>query len=44
MDATYGILLKGAWMDILRNSVLAMALLGASLFGFGMWRFRSQFE
>lgn len=36
IDIAYGILLKG--------QVLAMAVLGGALFGFGMWRFRKQFE
>ncbi len=44
IDVTYGILLKAAGLDILWDSVLAMALLGGVLFGFGMWRFRRQFE
>lgn len=43
VDITFGILLKGAGMDILWKPVLAMTLLGGTLFGFGMWRFRRQF-
>lgn len=44
IDIAYGVLLKGAGFDILWKSVGAMALLGGGLFGFGMWRFRRQFE
>jgi ABC-2 type transport system permease protein len=41
---SYGIQLKGAGLDILWPSILAMVALGGSLFGFGMWRFRRQFR
>jgi ABC-2 type transport system permease protein len=44
VDIAYGILLKGAGLNILWDSVLAMAALGAALFGFGLWRFRRQFQ
>jgi ABC-2 type transport system permease protein len=44
IEITHGILLKGAGLSILWGSVLGMALLGGALFGFGMWRFRRQFE
>lgn len=44
IDITYGVLLKGAGLDMLWKSVGTMALLGGGLFGFGMWRFRRQFE
>ncbi len=44
IDATYSILLRGAGLDLVWDSVLAMALLGAAVFGFGVWRFRRQFE
>lgn len=44
INIAYGILLKGVGLKVLWDSVLAMALLGGSLFGFGMWRFRKQFE
>ena len=44
IEIAYGILLKGAGLNILWDSVLAMAALGAALFGFGMWRFRRQFQ
>lgn len=43
IDISYGILLKGIGLEILWKPVLAMAALGGSLFGFGMWRFRGQF-
>jgi ABC-2 type transport system permease protein len=43
IDITYGVLLKGAGIDVLWKSVLTMALLGGSLVGFGTWRFRRQF-
>lgn len=44
VDVTYGILLKGVGLDVLWDSILAMALLGGTLFGLGMWRFRKQLE
>lgn len=44
IEIANGILLKGAGLNILWDSVLAMATLGAALFGFGMWRFRRQFQ
>lgn len=44
IEIAQGILLKGVGLSILWNSVLAMALLGGGLFGFGMWRFRRQFQ
>lgn len=43
IEIANGILLKGAGLNILWDSVLAMAALGAVLFGFGLWRFRRQF-
>ncbi len=39
-----GSFFKGAGLEILWDSVLAMVLLGSAVFGFGMWRFRRQFE
>lgn len=39
----YGILLKGASVDVLWGSILAMAVLGSAVFGAGLWRFRRQF-
>ena len=44
IDIANGILLKGSDLSVLWDSVLAMVLLGSGLFGFGMWRFRQQFE
>ncbi|MCP9468949.1 MAG: ABC transporter permease [Nitrospira sp.] len=44
VDVTYGILLKGVGVDVLWDSILAMTLLGGTLFGLGMWRFRKQLE
>jgi ABC-2 type transport system permease protein len=44
IDIANGILLKGAGLNILWDSVLAMVALGAALFGFGLWRFRRQFR
>ena len=44
IEITHGILLKGAGIRVLGDSILAMAVLGGTLFGFGMWRFRRQFE
>ena len=44
VEIAHGILLKGAGLSVLWGSVLQMALLGGALFGFGMWRFRRQFE
>lgn len=44
VDISYGILFKGAGIEILWKPVLAMAVLGGSLFGLGLWRFRRQFE
>jgi ABC-2 type transport system permease protein len=43
IDVTFGILLKGVGLDLLWDSVLAMAGLGGALFGLGLWRFRGQF-
>lgn len=43
IDASFGILLKGAGIAQIWGSVLAMALLGGLTFGFGIWRFRRQF-
>lgn len=44
VDVAYGILLRGSGLAHLWKSVLAMVALGGLLFGFGMWRFRRQFE
>jgi ABC-2 type transport system permease protein len=40
---SYGIQLRGAGLEILWPSILAMLALGGSLFCFGLWRFRRQF-
>jgi ABC-2 type transport system permease protein len=44
IDVTYGILLRGAGLDTLWDSILAMGALGAALFALGAWRFRAQFR
>src|SRR4029079_6279533 len=44
IDITYGVMLKGAGLDLLWKPVGAMVLLGGALFGYGMWRFRRQFQ
>ncbi|RTL26274.1 MAG: ABC transporter permease [Burkholderiales bacterium] len=43
IDASYGILLKGAGLDSLWDSVLAIGILGILIFSFGIRRFRRQF-
>jgi len=43
IDATYGILLKGAGVDLLWDSILALGLVGGVIFAFGVWRLRHQF-
>lgn len=43
IDASYGILLKGAGLDLLWDSVLAIGVLGVLIFSFGIRRFRRQF-
>lgn len=44
IEITYGILLKGAGMEVLWKPIATMALLGGGLFGVGIWRFRRQFQ
>lgn len=44
IEIAYGILLKGIGIEMLWSQALSMGVLGASLFGFGLWRFRRQFE
>jgi ABC-2 type transport system permease protein len=44
VDVTYGILLKGVGLELLWDSALAMVLLGGTMFGLGMWRFRRQLQ
>lgn len=43
IDVSYGILLKGAGLDLLWDSVLAIGILGVLIFLFGIRRFRGQF-
>lgn len=43
IDVSYGILLKGAGLDLLWDSVLAIGLLGVVIFLLGIRRFRGQF-
>jgi ABC-2 type transport system permease protein len=43
IDTGFGILLKGAGVDILWNEILIMGILGGVIFGVGMARFRKQF-
>jgi hypothetical protein len=42
-EMSYAILLKGAGVDILLDSLLGLTVLGAVFFNFGVWRFRRQF-
>jgi ABC-2 type transport system permease protein len=42
-ELSYAILLKGAGIDILWDSVLGLSVLGVVFFSFGVWRFRRQF-
>ena len=44
IEMGYGILLKGAGLDILWDSLLGLALLGMTIFGLGVWRFKRQFR
>jgi len=44
IDATYSILMRGAGLDLVWDSVLAMMLLGSTIFALGVWQFRRQFE
>lgn len=44
IEMSYGILLKGSGLRILWDSLLGLTLLGSLIFGFGVWRFRRQFE
>lgn len=37
IEITFGILLRGADLDVLWDSILAMVLLGSLLFGLGLW-------
>jgi ABC-2 type transport system permease protein len=44
IEISHGILFKGAGVAVLAQPILAMTMLGGALFGFGLWRFRRQFE
>ena len=44
IEMGYGILLKGAGLDILWDSLLGLTLLGVVIFSFGVWRFKRQFS
>jgi ABC-2 type transport system permease protein len=44
MDACFGILLKGAGLASIWRSILGIAVIGGTVFGFGLWRFRRQFR
>lgn len=43
IEMGYGILLKGAGLAVLWDSLLGLTLLGATIFAFGVHRFRRQF-
>jgi len=43
IDAGYGILLKGAGIELIWESLLGIFVLGSVYFGLGLWRFRRQF-
>jgi ABC-2 type transport system permease protein len=42
-EMSYAILLKGAGVDILWDSILGLSVLGGIFFSFGVWHFRRQF-
>ncbi|MCK4621377.1 MAG: ABC transporter permease [Desulfuromonadales bacterium] len=44
IEMSYGILLKGAGLRVLWDSLLNLTLLGGVIFAIGLWRFRRQFE
>jgi len=44
IEVSYGILLKGAGIKILWDSLLGLGLLGSLVFSFGVLRFRRQFR
>ena len=44
IEASYGVLLRGAGLAVLWDAVLGIALLGGAAFGFGVRRFRRQFR
>lgn len=43
IECSYGIIFRGAGLDVLWPSVLALIGLGGALFGLCVWRFRRQF-
>jgi ABC-2 type transport system permease protein len=42
-EMSYAILLKGAGVEIIWDSLLGLSVLGGVFFNFGIWRFRRQF-
>ncbi|MFO0733200.1 MAG: ABC transporter permease [Nitrospiraceae bacterium] len=44
VEIAHGILLKGTGLEVLWRQVLALTVLGGALVGFGLWRFRRQFQ
>ncbi len=42
IEAAYGILLKGAGVGLIWDSIAGMSVLGTVTFGIGLWRFRRQ--
>ncbi len=44
IEIGYGILLKGAGINILWDSILELALLGTAIFTLGIWHFKKQFR
>ncbi len=44
IDIAYGILLRGAGIDVLWDSAVKMAGIGVILFTFALWRFQQQFK
>jgi len=42
-EMSYAILLKGAGLEIVWDSLLGVSVLGLGFFNFGVWRFRRQF-
>ncbi len=43
IEMGYGILLKGAGLNILWDSLIGLTLLGSVIFSIGVWRFKRQF-